>query len=248
MINNIKTYILHSPIEKDRIERVNILRESFKHFTVIESIYPRNTHIPFLQSIIEKSKERTGKALMATEFACLLGHRRILREIVKVATNNQEHFLILESDSKILNFSLLETYFEPVSKQYDFFFWGAWEGNAKIKRSTSSIIQDDKNTQYKIGEPLLNTIYCTYGYSINKPTAEYLLKKTSKISTPYDIFKQFIDPQKIKIGTILNEIITTSDKDNRGSYIRKTNFKHHFKKAILIFILNIRNSIRAYFS
>jgi GR25 family glycosyltransferase involved in LPS biosynthesis len=248
MNNTIKTYILHSPIEKDRIARVNTLRENFKNFTVIESIYPSNTHIPFLHSIIEKSKERTGKALMATEFACLLGHRRILREIVKVATNNQEHFLILESDSKILDLSLLERYFEAVSKQYDFFFWGAWEGNAKIKRSTSSIIQGDKNTTYRIGEPLLNTIYCTYGYSINKPTAEYLLKKTSKISTPYDIFKQFIDPQEIKLGTIVHEIITTTDKDNKGSYIRKTNFIQYLKKAVLIFVLNIRNTIRAYFS
>ena len=248
MINNIKTYILHSAFEKDRIARVNILREKFKYFTVIESIYQSNTHIPFLQPIIEISKERTGKALMATEVACLLGHRRILREIVKIATNNQEHFLILESDSKILDHRLLETYYEPVSKKYDLFFWGAWEGNAKIKRSTTLIIQDDKNTKYRIGEPLLNTIYCAYGYSINKPTAEYLLKKTSIISTPYDIFKQFIDPQKIKIGAIVHEIITTTDKDNRGSYIRKTNFKHYIRKAALILILNIRNTIRAYFS
>ena len=248
MINNIKTYILHSVFEKDRIARVDTLREQFKYFTIVESIYPSNTHIPFLKTIIEKSKERTGKALMATEVACLLGHRKILRQIVKEATNNKEHFLILESDSKILDLSILETYFESISKQYDLFFWGAWEGNSKIKRSTSSIIQGNQNTKYRIGEPLLNTIYCAYGYSINKSTAEYLLKKTSIISTPYDIFKQFIDPQKIKIGTITNEIITTTDKDNKGSYIRKTNFIHYFKKAILVSILNIRNTIRAYFS
>ena len=247
MISNIKTYILHSAFEKDRIARVNVLRENFKYFSISESIYPTNTHIPFLKSIIKKSKERTGKALMATEVACLLGHRRILRQIVKVATNNEEHFLVLESDSKILDFSLLEAYFEPISKQYDLFFWGAWEGNAKIKRSKSIIIQADHN-KYRIGEPLLNTIYCAYGYSINKPTAEYLLKKTSKISTPYDIFKQFIDPEKIKLGTITHEIITTTDKDNKGSYIRKTNFIRYLKRALLMIILNFRNNITAYFS
>ena len=247
MISNIKTYILHSAFEKDRIARVNALRKQFKFFTISESIYPTNTHIPFLKSIIEKSKERTGKALMATEVACLLGHRRILRQIVKVATNNEEHFLVLESDSKILDFSLLEAYFEPISKQYDLFFWGAWEGNAKIKRSKSIIIQADHN-KYRIGEPLLNTIYCAYGYSINKPTAQYLLKQTNKVSTPYDIFKQFIDPEKIKLGTITHEIITTTDKDAKGSYIRKTNFIRYLKRAILMVILNFRNNIRAYFS
>ena len=247
MISNIKTYILHSAFEKDRIARVNALRERFKFFTISESIYPTNTHIPFLKAIIEKSKERTGKALMATEVACLLGHRRILRQIVKAATNNEQHFLILESDSKILDFSLLATNFEPISKQYDLFFWGAWEGNAKIKRSKSIILQGGHN-KYKVGEPLLNTIYCAYGYSINKPTAQYLLKQTCKVSTPYDIFKQFIEPERIKIGTITHEIITTTDKDAKGSYIRKTNFLRYLKRALLMVILNFRNNIRAYFS
>ena len=247
MISNIKTYILHSEFEKDRIARVNALREQFKFFTISESIYPTNTHIPFLKAIIEKSNQRTGKALMATEVACLLGHRRILRQIVKAATNNEEHFLILESDSKILDFSLLETNFEPISKEYDLFFWGAWEGNAKIRRSKSIIIQGG-HKKYKVGEPLLNTIYCAYGYSINKTTAQYLLKQTSKVSTPYDIFKQFIDPERIKIGTITHEIITTTDKDAKGSYIRKTNFLRYLKRALLMVILNFRNNIRAYFS
>jgi GR25 family glycosyltransferase involved in LPS biosynthesis len=237
MNSNIKVYILHSAFEKDRMARVEALRNQFKYFTVSESIYPSNTRIPFLKSIIEKSKNRTGKALMATEVACLLGHRRILRQIIKAATNNEEHFLILESDSKILDFSQLEINFEPISKQYDLFFWGAWQGNAKIKRS-KSIILEVGHIKYKVGEPLLNTIYCAYGYSINIPTAQYLLKQTSKISTPYDIFKQFIDPSKIRLGTITHEIITTTDKDSKGSYIRKTNFLRYLNRALLMVILN----------
>ena len=241
MVAAINTYILYSPLEKDRTTRVEAMRKQFKQFTISESIYPSNTHIPFLKAIIEKSKERTGKALMATEVACLLGHRRILRQIVKAATNNEEHFLVLESDSKILNFELLKNHFEPISKQYDFFFWGAWEGNAIIKRSKAQVL----DSKYTIGEPLLHTIYCAYGYSINKPTAQYLLRQTSKISTPFDIFKQFIDPSKIRIGTITKEVITTW---NEGSYIRKNKFKDHLKRAMLLFVLNIRNSIQAYFS
>ena len=241
MVAAINTYILYSPLEKDRTARVEAMLQQFKQFTISESIYPSNTHIPFLKAIIEKSKERTGKALMATEVACLLGHRRILRQIVKAATNNEEHFLVLESDSKILNFELLKDHFEPISKQYDFFFWGAWEGNAIIKRSKAQVL----DSKYTIGEPLLHTIYCAYGYSINKPTAQYLLKQTNKISTPFDIFKQFIDPTKIRLGTITKEIITTWDE---GSYIRNDKFFKRSKKAVFIFFLNIKNTIQAYFS
>ena len=244
MISNIKTYILHSAFEKDRIARVETMSKKFKFFTISESIYPSNTHIPFLEGIIKKSKERTGKALKATEVACILGHRKILREIVKAATNNEEHFLVLESDSRILNFELLESHFATISNQYDIFFWGAWEGYAKIKRSKSQVLEG----KYTIGEPLLNTIYCAYGYSINKPTAAYLLKQTNIISTPFDIFKQFIDPKKIKIGTICQEIITTSDFQNKGSYIRKTKLINHYRRALFLFVLNIRNTIIAYIS
>ena len=241
MVAAINTYILYSPLEKDRTARVEAMRQQFKQFTISESIYPSKTHIPFLKAIIEKSKERTGKALMATEVACLLGHRRILRQIVKAATNDEEHFLVLESDSKILNFELLKKHFEPISKQYDFFFWGAWEGNAKVKRSKGQLIEG----KYSIGEPLLHTIYCTYGYSLNKPTAQYLLKQSRVISTPFDIFKQFIDPTKIRLGTITKEIITTWDE---GSYIRNDKFFKRSKKAVFIFFLNIKNTIQAYFS
>ena len=241
MVAAINTYILYSPLEKDRTTRVEAMRQQFKQFTISESSYPSNTHIPFLKAIIEKAKERTGKALMATEVACLLGHRRILRQIVKAATNNEEHFLVLESDSKILNFELLKNHFETISKQYDFFFWGAWEGNAKVKRSKGKLIEG----KYTIGEPLLHTIYCTYGYSLNKSTAQYLLKQGRIISTPFDIFKQFIDPSKIRLGTITKEIITTWDE---GSYIRNDKFFKRSKKAVFIFFLNIKNSIQAYFS
>ena len=244
MVAAINTYILYSPLEKDRTARVEAMRQQFKQFTISESIYPSNTHIPFLKAIIEKSKERTGKALMATEVACLLGHRRILRQIVRAATNNEEHFLVLETDSKILNFELLKNQFETISNKYDLFFWGAWEGNAKIKRSKAQVL----DSNYSIGEPLLHSIYCAYGYSINKPTAQYLLKQSAKISTPFDIFKQFIDPQKIKVGTITKEVITTSDIGNQASYIRKTDKKDNLKRAFYLLFLNIKNSIQAYFS
>jgi GR25 family glycosyltransferase involved in LPS biosynthesis len=240
-VANIHSFILYSPLEKDRTDRVEAMRKMFRQFSISESIYPSTTHIPFLDKMINLSKKRTGKALMATEIACLIGHRNILRKIVQTATNDHEHFLILESDSKFLNFELLSNEFENISKEFDIFFWGAWEGNAKIKKSTIT----KKMGNYIIGEPLINTIYCAYGYSINRKTAKYLLQQTAQISTPFDIFKQFIDPKQIKVGTICKEIITTWDK---GSYIRKDPFGYHTKRAIVLFVLNIRNSVKAYFS
>ena len=93
-VANIHSFILYSPLEKDRTDRVEAMRKMFKQFTISESIYPSTTHIPFLDKMINLSKKRTGKSLMATEIACLIGHRNILRKIVQTAQNDHEHFLI----------------------------------------------------------------------------------------------------------------------------------------------------------
>ena len=241
MVSAIKTYILYSPLETDRTERVKALSKLFSDFTISNSIYPSQTHIPFLNKLIEKSKEKTGSALRASEVACLLGHRQIWRDILKTNIADNEHVLVMESDSKINNFETLNQYFNQYTKPYDLFFWGAWEGNLKIKRSTFKYYHE----QYKVGEPLIKTVYCMYGYSLNKKAARYLLQQTRKIAYPVDIFKQFIEPGNIQIGAIKKEVIGTWLE---GSYIRELTFFYNLKRNLLLFVLNIRNSIKAYFS
>ena len=241
MSSAIKTFILYSPKETDRTERVVALGKIFSDFTIAKSIYPSETHIPFLDSLIQKSKERTGNALRASEVACLLGHRQIWREILKTGKSEQEHVLVLESDSKIINLEILNDYFDRYTKPYDLFFWGAWEGNLKIKRS--SIKFTDNN--HIVGEPMIKTVYCMYGYSLNKQAARYLLKQTNKIAYPVDIFKKIIEPGSIRLGAIKNEVIGTWLE---GSYIRDITKFYTLKRNLLLFILNIRNSIKAYFS
>jgi GR25 family glycosyltransferase involved in LPS biosynthesis len=241
MVSAIKTYILYSPLETDRTERVKALSKLFSDFTISNSIYPSQTHIPFLNKLIEKSKERTGSALRASEVACLLGHRQIWRDILKTNIADNEHVLVMESDSKINNFETLNQYFNQYTKPYDLFFWGAWEGNLKIKRSTIKYYHE----QYKVGEPLIKTLYCMYGYSLNKKAARYLLQQTRKIAYPVDIFKQFIEPGNIQIGAIKKEVIGTWLE---GSYIREMTTLYTIKRKLLLFVLNIRNSIKAYFS
>jgi GR25 family glycosyltransferase involved in LPS biosynthesis len=198
--------------------------------------------VPFLQQLIKQSKIRSGKALSLSEIGCLLGHRKIWQDIVKIPVDDSKHFLVLESDSKLNDLNELESNFREFTNFYDLFFWGAWEGNARIKKST---ILYEKNNRV-VGEPLIKSVYCTYGYSINKKAAKYLLSKTSKISYPVDMFKHFINPKEIKIGAIRKELISTWG--DLKSYIRTNNLVANIKRFLIVSIFDCRNRIQAYFS
>lgn len=242
MKSKINTYILFSDFEVDRQATVNLLKDSFENHTIIPSIYPSRVHVPFIQQLISQSKIRTGRALILSEIGCLLGHRKIWQDIVKSSADESEHFLVLESDSKLNDLNELESNFREYTNSYDLFFWGAWEGNVRIKRST---ILFEKNNRV-VGEPLIKSVYCTYGYSINKKAAKYLLAKTRKISYPVDMFKHFVNPKEIKIGAIRKELI--SSWGNLKSYIRTNNLVANVKRFIIVSIFDCRNRIQAYFS
>jgi GR25 family glycosyltransferase involved in LPS biosynthesis len=237
----VKAYILHSPLETDRIHKVNALKAQFSDLTIVRSIYPSETRIPFLNALIQRSAQRTGTALRPSEIACLLGHRRIWHQIANASASDSTHFLVMESDSQLISPALLETKFDQYTQPYDLFFWGAWEGNLKIKRS-SILFKEDHHI---VGEPLINTAYCMYGYSLNKKAAKYLLTKTRQVSYPVDFFKKFVTTGDIQIGAIKKEVIGTWLE---GSYIRDINLIYTIKRNLLLFVLNIRNSIKAYFS
>jgi GR25 family glycosyltransferase involved in LPS biosynthesis len=242
MKSPINTYILFSNFETDRQHTVNLLKDCFENYTIIPSIYPTKIHVPYLQELVKKSQSRTGKALSLSEIGCLLGHRKIWQEIIKQDSDEATHFLILESDSKINDITELNNHFSNYTQPYDIFFWGAWEGNARIKRST---ILFEKNNRI-VGEPLIKSIYCTYGYSINIRAARYLLSKTRKISYPVDMFKHFINPNELKIGAIRKELISTWR--NLKSYIRTNNLLSTIKRFCIVTLFDCRNCIQAYFS
>ena len=63
---------------------------------------------------------------------------------------------------------------------------------------------------YQIGEPYINSLYCTYGYMINKKTATYLLASTSKFDYPVDYWKRRLKNANLKIGGIIPNLITTN--------------------------------------
>ncbi len=240
MENEIKTYILYSAVETERAASIAALKKSFSDFTIIPSVYPMFLHVPYLNALIEKSKARTGAALKPSEIGCLLGHRKIWQEIVR--REGSGHYLVLESDSKINNPSLLISHFEKYTQPYDLFFWGAWDGHISIKRS--SIIYNENG--HTIGEPLIKSVYCTYGYSINKKAAQYLLQQTRQVSYPVDMFKHFVIPGTIKIGGIKKEIISTWS--NMGSYIRTNTIGSSIKRFLILLVFTVRNNIQAFFS
>lgn len=239
---NIETYILYSKLEEDRIESVEHLKKQFERFNEVEAIFPKYIHVPFIQKMIEVSKERTGNPLSSSEIGCLLGHRKIWSSIIQSKCPEDQHFLVLESDSILNDTTQLNHLYELVRSNYDLFFWGAWNGFARIKRST--IIYSD--SQRVIGEPFLKSVYCTYGYSLNKKAAQYLLNQTRSVSYPVDMFKHLIKPNQIKVGAIRKELISTPLY--MKSYIRNNSLFNFYKRRLTTRFFDFRNALIAYFS
>jgi GR25 family glycosyltransferase involved in LPS biosynthesis len=225
---SINCIIISSKSELQRVDNVKQLKLNFETTIDIEAIYPKNLHIPFLSKLIHLSKSRTNKLLMASEIGVLLSHRKAWRYIIENETNKDKHYLILESDSHINNSTSLKNIYNQIEYNYDLFFWGAWEGNVSIYRSTQ-IFQEFR---YKIGEPFIKSLYCAYGYSLNVVAAKKLLLKTNKISYPVDIFKKFINQFDLRIGAVIPEII--SNNNNFNSTVRDTSFIKKMKHKLII--------------
>ncbi len=239
MGNCIRGYIVGSIFEHDRVENMRKIQSLLPHIKINEAIYPTRNKVPFMRQLLDLSHQRTGYRLNEGELGCLLSHRRVWYNIVQTKAEQDELFLVCESDSSILNIELMKQQYNTIAKQFDIFFWGAWEGHMKLYRSTKKKL----SVSWTIGTPFLKTVYCTYGYSLNKKGAAYLLKQTVKISHPVDQFKYFIKEGDIRIGGIVPELISTIGK--KTSYIRpKRNF---LKEFFILIVLDIRNTIICFF-
>jgi len=243
------SFIISGSNELARIANVTELRKQLPDARMFEAIYPSLTRVPFLPALIEASKLKTGKSLLPAEIGCLLSHRNVWQQIIQMDIPDKEHCLILESDSTISNLSVLNDFFEqhhpstshriPESKSplhnYDLFFFGAWLGHMKLLRSKKHKLND----QFTIGEPFIKSVYCTYGYSVNKKAATYLLLQTKKIGYPVDQFKKFIYPGAIRIGGIQPELINAG---SMGSYINQINLNKWYYKLFMR-VLDFKNSV-----
>jgi GR25 family glycosyltransferase involved in LPS biosynthesis len=226
-----RAFVLFAEHETERQSHVEALRTVLPALELVEPIFPSRIQVPFLEAMVEKSRARTGKALLSTEIGVILSHRKIWAKIAKEKTN--DHFLVLESDSRILKPELLKA--EKVEK-YDLFFWGAWNGYTSLKRSS---------VKNGVGEPLIKSIYGAYGYSLNSKAAAYLLKKTAKVAYPVDMYKRFVDPAEISLGAIVPEVISTWRTSD--SLIRKESRGHLLTAELIRLIFYCRNTIQSYF-
>lgn len=244
--NNIHSYILCSKYEQGREAHINTLKKQLGEIICVEAIFPKFDKVPFINQLIALSKHRTGKSLNQGEIGCLLGHRKIWRLIAKKSANPSQHFLVLESDSKIENINDFNSAFADnlISNKgahYDLFFWGAWNGNTRIKKSTASTILN----KFTIGTPLIKSVYGTYGYSITPNGAKILLKQTAKISYPVDYFKHHLINADIQIGAIRPAMIDTW-KTTPSNIVVENNWVN-IKRWIIIRFFDFRNMIIAYF-
>lgn len=241
MSNHISTYIIFSQQEIERLDQLQKVKEYFKDLTIIDAIFPNKIHVPFLSKMIEKSKQRTGKALLENEIGVLMSHRKVWLDILQNANDINKHYLILESDSKIKCIQIIEKYYQLIQSKFDLFFWGAWNGNIAIKRSTKIEIE----MGLVIGEPMIKSVYGAYGYSINVEGAKYMLRNTAKVAYPVDLYKHYIDLKVLKVGAMDPEVIGTWL--TTYSTIRKETKWSLLKRNLVIKIFNCRNKIHAYF-
>ncbi|MFM7645869.1 MAG: glycosyltransferase family 25 protein, partial [Sphingomonadales bacterium] len=173
----------------------------------VDAVFPAITRIPFLAKLLRLAKQRTGYPMQAAELGCLLGHRKIWRMILAENSGAGKHYLVLESDSQIQDMNWLTRNFDALTTGSDLFFWGAFDGRIKLFSSSATKVDDT----HRVGEPLINSLYCTYGYSLTSQTAALLLRKTAHLTYPVDHFKRFFSRGEISILGILPQAICSTN-------------------------------------
>ncbi len=230
-------YMVSSMLEEERKNHITDVAELFPLLQQIEAVYPNRIKIPFYSAIKSITKSRTGIAISDGALGCLLSHRRVWSTFL-----HQDQFdncLILESDSDIVNLKSLNDLYSYATEKYDLFFWGAFDGRMKLFKSTIKQLNN-----YTFGEPYKNSLYCTYGYSINKKAAAYLLKKTTQFNYPVDYWKYRLNRKEINIGGILPNLIITKTVFTSTIYIQsKTVFNKLFDM-----IIDFKNYVITFFN
>jgi GR25 family glycosyltransferase involved in LPS biosynthesis len=241
MTKPISAFIIYGQNEHARQAQVNLMQEVLPNSVLVDPIFPARQKVPFIKDLIQNAYKRSGYKLLPSEVGVFMSHRSIWKKIVQQNNDPNQHFLVLESDSKVNDMHQIEQSMQKVQTEYDLFFWGAWNNHVSIKKSTAENIDNN----YKIGVPLIRSVYGAYGYSLNVKAAKHLLAQSSKINYPVDLYKHYVDQAAIKIGAIQPELISTWQTTD--STIRKEANTDRLKRIIIIKIFSLRNQILAYF-
>jgi GR25 family glycosyltransferase involved in LPS biosynthesis len=240
MTKPIPAFIIYGQKEHARQAQVDLIQKALPGSVLIDPIFPSRQKVPFINDLIQNAFKRSGYQLLPSEIGVFMSHRSIWKKIVQ-EHNPNHHYLVLESDSKINDIQLIQQAMPTVEAGYDLFFFGAWNNHVSIKRSSSTTLAK----HYKIGTPLIRSVYGAYGYSLNAKAAKHLLAQSSKINYPVDLYKHYVDQATIKIGAIQPELISTWQTTD--STIRKEATIDRLKRIIIIKIFSLRNQILAYF-
>jgi len=226
-------YLISSTCETERIQHIQQIKKLFPNLVQIEAIYPSKKKVPLLNKIKSISAKRHDRALSNGEIGCLLSHRKAWQHFLN--QNDTTECLILESDSLVVDLDLIIDNFKKVHSQYDLFFWGAFDGRMQLLRSTKETI----NITYSIGKPLINSLYCTYGYSINKVAAKCLLQQTGMFDYPIDYWKRRLNGSALNVGGVQPNLIKTVDTFD--SNIRTASNK--ISTIFFDWVIDLKNSL-----
>ncbi|TXT29831.1 MAG: hypothetical protein FD136_1782 [Chitinophagaceae bacterium] len=200
----IRGFIIHSVHEPARTAHVNELLQQWPGIERIEAIYPAQQKIPFLQKIQDAALQRTGKILTHGEIGVLLTNRLIWKKILMTPVPDDFPFLILESDSLMLQPQLLQTHFYALAGTCDLFYFGGWLGHIQLFRSS----RKKWAKQFWVGEPYINTLCSGYGYAVNKKAAALMLQRTKQVGYAFDEVRRYMKQDELHLGAIVSEWIT----------------------------------------
>jgi len=234
-----KVFLISSEREVKRAANILKLKAIFCNIQNIEAIYPAFQKIPFKDKLITKANKSIHRDLKLGELGCILSHRKAWLQI-KNDSNPDTAYLILESDAIVNDLGILNENFEQINQKFDIVFWGAFDGRTKLLKSKKYKLDG----KYYFGQPLLNSLYCTYGYSLNKEAANYLLDNTKSLDLPVDYWKCRLKNSKLRIGAIVPELISTEGLQN--SYIH-TNKSKSVTRLFFDTVIDIKNSILSFF-
>jgi len=231
--------------ETERMPRLLSAMEGFANRQTVDAIFPELHSVPWVQQLLQTSMMRCGRPLNPGEVGCLLSHRKAWKSFLKSGFTTA---IILESDSEIRDKELVHKIIEDYGERFDILFLGSYHGRTKLKRSTAESL----GGILRIGTPLANTLYCAYGYVINKEAASYLLRRTGKVSWPVDYWNKWLNDYsgnyRIRVAVVVPEVISTWAAPSTIQEIHVVQSAEKLPRRVKYFLGEIKNSIIGYFS
>ena len=241
---NLCAYGVIGSHETDRLPVFKSTIELFEDHRIIHAVYPKLRKVPWIKQIVQIGTLRCKQELSLGELGAVLSHRKTWKTF---RHSKYSHALILESDSEIRNASLVQSVLDNHHSNFDILFLGAYNGRTKLRRTGK--LQKDT---YAIGIPLQSTVFCAYGYLINRNACTHLLKVTQKTAWPIDYWGKWLTTEEgdwsLKVGAVVPEAITTWDAGSTIQEVEDVQAASRLPGLLKEFVVDLRNTVTAFFS